>query len=456
MAISEGDRHEAYLPRIQAPGLNVAGITAMLRRRITFIAAVTFACFSICLAWILLSPPKYTASGRILLDLPESAATAGDVKAVGIENQIYVMTSRGVYDRVIAQENLTSDPLFGGRPKSILSSLLSGAGLARPPEPQALALRQLGRSVSVTRNPGSSAVDVNVVTTDRDTSARIANAVMDGYVAEQANARGPAISGATESPAPRLETLQSRLKNAEQRYEQFRAQNLKPDRQTETQVAELSAQIGAAEAKANALRSSLGQLQRARRVTDGGGIPDMARSGALGAIGYRYADAKQFELDLSETLGPRHPDLIFARQRLGEARRALDQAIGSRTQSATAELEQARANLAQLKAHLDTSKKDLTVSNEAAARLKELANDVEASRAAYQAVLARSQGVSGAQRIEASNARILSRATAPLDPSGSFPAGTLLASLLLGLGLGLSLAWLLELMGAEEESVSAP
>jgi uncharacterized protein involved in exopolysaccharide biosynthesis len=97
----------------------------------------------------------------------------------------------------------------------------------------------------------------------------------------------------------------------------------------------------------------------------------------------------------------------------------------------------------------------MAVSSETAARLKELANDVEASRAAYQAVLARSRDVSG-QSSGSSNARIISRAIAPLEPSGSFPAGILLTSLLLGLGLGISLALLLELMAAEKESVSAP
>lgn len=453
MAISEGDRHEALLPRVQTPALDVDGIAAMLRQRAAFIAAVTFACFGVCLAWILLSPPRYVASGRILLDLPEIAG-AGESNAIGIENQIYVMTSRGVYDRVIAQEKLETDPLFGGKPKSLLAALLSGVGLTRSADPHAVALRQVGRAVSVTRNPGSSAVDVNAVTPNREMSARIANAVMEGYVAEQANARGGGLADASSSGA-RLDVLQSRLKSAEQRYETFRAQNLKPGGQTEKQVADLSAQVSAAEAKTSTLRASLTQIQRARKTLDGGGVPDLARSGALGAAGYRYADARRLELDLSETLGPRHPDLVIARLRAAEAKRALDQSIGSRAQSISADLEQARSGVAQLKERLEASKKDMAVSSETAARLKELANDVEASRAAYQAVLARSRDVSG-QPSGSSNARIISRAIAPLEPSGSFPAGVLLTSLLLGLGLGISLALLLELMAAEKEAVSAP
>lgn len=456
MAISEGDRHKAYFPRIQPPVLDMKSLVAALRRRASFIAAVTLACFGICLAWILLSPPKYIASGRILLDLPESAGGSSGTNALAVENQILVMTSRGVYDRVAAQERLDSNPLFGGRPRSILFSLLSGVGLARTPDSHALALRQLGQSVSVVRNPGSSAVDVNVLTTDRETSARIANAIMDGYVVEQENQQSGTASRATEPSGPRLETLQSRLRSAEQRYDAFRAQNLKPNGPAEKRVADLSAQVGAAEAKTSPLRSSLSQLQRARKTLDGGRIPEMVRGGGLGAAGYRYADARQLELDLSETLGPRHPDLKFARQRANETKRMLDQSIEKRIQSATADLEQAHSFVAQLKGRLEASRKEVAVSSETAARLKDLANDVEAGRAAYQAVLARSRENRGQQQVSGSNARIISRATAPLEPSGRFPAGILLISLLLGLGLGVSLALLLELMAAEKESVSAP
>lgn len=468
MAISESDRHDAYLPRIQAPALDVDGIAAMLRRRAAFIAAVTLACAGICLAWILLSAPKYVASGRILLDLPgarvssgsAAPAAAGNADATGVENQIHVMTSRSVYDRVIAQEKLETDPLFGGKSKGILSALLTGVGLTPAVDPHAMALRQLDRAVSIVRNPGSHTVDVNVVTPDRETSARIANAVMDGYVEEQAQARKGVSPSAAASLGPRLETLQSRVRNAEQRYEMFRGENqtvvATGSSNAEKQVNEISGQMTAAEAKVAGLRSTLNQLQRAKKILEAGGIPDTARGGAVGALGNRYAAAKQLELDLSETLGPRHPDLIIARMRANEAKRLLDQSLQGAVQSATSELERARASATQLKSRLETSKQDVTKSNETVARLKELERDVEASRVAYQAVLARSRDLGGQPRSDSSNARILSRATAPLEPSRAFPIGVLLTSLLIGLGLGVSLAWLLELMDESKGPVTAP
>lgn len=461
MAISESDRHEAYLPRYRAFALDDESIVEVLRRRAAFVATVTLACVGICFTWILLAAPKYTASGRILLDLPGAqiagSGPAKEANAGGIENQIHVITSRSVYDRVIAREKLETDPLFGGKSRGILSTLLAGVGLGRAADPHAMALHQLDRIVSIVRNPGSHTVDVKVVTPDRDTSARIANAVMDGYVGEQASAGGQTPSGIAAPLGERLVTLQARLRDAEQRYQLFRGESrtVVAGGPAEKQVSELSGQTSAAEAKVSGLRSTLGQLQRARKVLDAGGIPGVIRGGEIGMLGNRYAAAKQFELDLSEILGPRHPDLVIARMDVADAKRRLDQSIRDTVQSTTAELEKARSVATQLKGRLEASKQDLAKSSETITRLKELERDMEASRAAYQAVLARSRDPGGQQRYDGSNARILNRATAPLEPSGSFPIGVLLTSLLLGLGLGVCLAWLLELM-AEEKAAVAP
>ena len=453
MAISDNDRRDAYLSRIQVPALDVEGVAAVLLRRAAFIAAVTALCAALSLVWILLSAPKYVASGQILLDLPaQVTADAGkpEASAAGIDNQISALTLRSVLDKVIAREKLDTDPLFGGKSKGILFTLLAGVGLVPVTEPHAVALRQLNRAISIARNPDSNTVNVDVVTPDRETSARVANAVMDSYVEEQGRAGAEAAPGAMAPLTARLETLRTRLREAEQRYEKYRSDSralmagVEPG--AEKHVSEISDQIAAAETKASGLRSTLNQIQRARRTLDSGGIPDAIRGGTIGTFRTRYAAARQLEIDLSETLGPRHPDRVIARMRAAEAKRLLEQSIQDVTQSVTAELERSRGVVTQLKSRLEASKQDLIKTNEATARLKELEHDVEASRAAYQVILARSQQ----QRPDNASARILSRATVPLESGRTFPVGVLLISMLLGLGLGISLAWLLELMDEQK------
>jgi uncharacterized protein involved in exopolysaccharide biosynthesis len=132
----------------------------------------------------------------------------------------------------------------------------------------------------------------------------------------------------------------------------------------------------------------------------------------------------------------------------------LDQAISDMVRSTTAELGRARSAVTLLKAQLEASKRDLARSNETSSRLKELERDVEASRAAYQAFLSKPRDLGEQQQLDGLIPRILSRATLPAERSGASPIRVLLISILLGLGLAISLAWLLELLGERREKAA--
>lgn len=459
MAISDGDRHEAYLRRVQPPALDVEDVLAMLRRRAMFIAGVTLACAAISLTYILLAAPKYAASGRILLGPSDSqivgtdATSRGavDASAIDVESQIKTMTSPSVFNKVVAREKLESDPLFGAKSKGVLPALLIGIGVVPAVDPHAMALRQLQRGVSVARDSGSFAVDVSSVTPDPETSARVANAVMDTYVEDAARVQPEASPSIVTPTGASLETLQARLRDAEQSYQKYRQDSgitgSSGQSVVEKQVSELSGQIAAAEAKVNGLRATLTQIQHAEDDRDFNAIAGALRSKTVENLKNRYIAARRIEADLSETFGPRHPDLRLARRELTEAKRQLDQAIGGMVQSITADQERTRSTATRLKTRLEALKKDLVRSNETSTRLKELEHEVEASRAAYQEFLRRPREFVEQQRVDGFSPRILSRATPPLERSGARPARILLVSILLGLGLAISLAWLLELLG---------
>jgi uncharacterized protein involved in exopolysaccharide biosynthesis len=456
MAISDGDRHEAHLRRVQPPAIDVEDILAMLRRRAAFIAGVTLACAALSLGYVLLAASKYAASGRILLDPP--ASQIAGASAVEIDSQINTLTSRGLLDKVIAREKLGTDPLFGAKSRGVLPALLVGVGLVPTVDPQTMALRQLQRAVSVTRDPGSLAVEVNVTTSDRETSARVANAVMDSYVEDAARVQPEAAPRTGASTDTSLETIQTRLRDAEQSYQAYRRDNgiaaTNGELVIEKQISALSGQIAAAEGKVATLRATLTKVQRARDDRDLTAVPEALRTSAFEALRNRYIAASRKEADLSERPGSRRPDLKLAEQQTAEAIRMLDQAISDMVRSTTAELGRARSAVTLLKAQLEASKRDLARSNETSSRLKELERDVEASRAAYQAFLSKPRDLGEQQQLDGLIPRILSRATLPAERSGASPIRVLLISILLGLGLAISLAWLLELLGERREKAA--
>lgn len=454
MALSENDRSSVYIPLAR---LDIREFAGMFRRRAAIIIASVIVCACLGASYVALVPPKYAAFGRILLD-PQGLQIVGtgveqrgarDTSAIEAESQVYVLTSRSVFDRVIAREKLETSPLFGARPRGILTGLLVGLGMARSVDPHAMALRQLERAVSITRSTGSFVINVNVVTEDAQVSTRVADAIMECYVDEQNLAQAETARRAGSALVTRLETLQSHVREAEQRYEKYRSEhgivvaNGQPV--LDKQISDLSGQISTAEARVNELRSALNQIEGVKKGTlDLDAIPEAFRGGAIEALKNKYAVAKQAEVNIGATLGPRHPDRVTAAQQTAEARRQLDQAILDIIQSTTVDLNRAEAVVSGLKANLEKAKTDLSGMNEASVRLRELGRDVEANRSIYEAFLVRSRELGEQQRFDSSNTRIISRATAAFDPSGPTPVLVLAASILFGLGLGAALAWLVE------------
>lgn len=456
MTISESKYDAADSPT------NAQHLVSILFRHARLMAGVILLCALAGAAYVILAPAKYIASGRILLD-PVGLQIVGtgvaprnptrETSAIDAESQIYVITSRAVFDRVVKTENLESDPLFGAKPRGLVSSLLVGLGIIKPIDPHELALRQLDRAVTVARNPNSFVVNVNVATENRDTSAQIANAIMRSYMEEENRAQGETAKRAGSSLDTRLETLQARVREAEERYERYRSShgivvaNGQPI--LEKQVSDLSGQITNAQARVNELQSALDQLRNAK----GGmvrldAIPEAFRSGSIEILRNRYAAAKQLETNLVATLGPRHPDYATAAAQAAEARRLLDQAIRDVVQSVSVELDRAKTTLKGLNTQLDALNNQVSTSNEASVRLRELGREVDANRAIYESFLSRSRELAEQQRLENSNTRILSLASPPLEQGGPPAILILLASLLMGLGLGTAAAWLMDQLSA--------
>jgi len=439
------------------PAVDVRRFADMMRGSASWIAACVIVCVLGALAFILLSAPTYVASGRILIDpagleflgngpiaRPGDAAS-GTIEA---ESQIYVIGSREVLERVVEREGLADDPQFGAR-RGVLSRLSAALGRDTARDREALALQRLERALSVTRNQGSLVATVNVRTADRVVSARVANAIMDAYLEEEQRASAQTAQRAASSLEGRLNDLREQLRQAEDRYERYRRDNnlvtSAGQPLLEQQAEQLSAQFTAAEARVNELTSTIANIERLRGGAAGlDAIPETLRTGTIATLRERHAAARQAEANLAASHGPLHPAYIAAREQTAEVQRLVDQEIGHIIRSLNVDLERARAAQAGARARLDTAAAELGRLNESAVGMRELAREVEVNRAVYESFLARSRELSEQTRFDTSNTRIISRAAAPLAPSGPPSFLVLIAAILLGLGLGTALAWLRE------------
>jgi uncharacterized protein involved in exopolysaccharide biosynthesis len=439
-------------PLPNAPESRRDGLLRTLRRRRGWIIAATMLALAAAVAYEVLTVPRYTAAVRILYD-PASQhaddARSSEAAIAAVESQPYVLSARTVLGKVAAQENLATHPLFGQRPSGLRVRLLQPIGLAQEPrEPADKALRLLERRVTAVRIDQSFILELAVTTEDAALSARLANAIAQTYLDEEAGKRAEAGRRVGTEMASRLEEARTRLRDVETQIERLKAeQKLANSPQDEQQLRELSAQLVAARTHTGELRDRLDQLRAAeRRRVEPDTLPESLQSKQLAVLLASLGDARRQATDQQARLGPRHPAVAAAEGQLRETRQQVQDEVARIARTTAAELERAQSQEIAIERSVEKLKAETFAAGEAAARLRELERDAATSRAVYEGLMLRARDVDAAPGARASATRIIAPAVVPLSPSSPPAFAVIAASLLLGLGLGTGLALLAERM----------
>lgn len=427
------------------------------------IIALTLLGASLGVLTALATPKKYEATAEIVIDprdlkigdrpLTDANGLPSDSTIALVENQVRVLSSGTVLNKVAEQLNLESDPEFNGtgggldlNPINFIRGLLTRSdGTADPGRLRAVTVSNLGEHVWVERTGRSFVVLVNATSDDPETSAKIANKMVEVFIQTSGSMQSDSAGRANAEVVAQLDRLRKEVEAAEQKVEKFRADNDLVGAQgrlmTDEEILKLNDQLGAARARTlelNARAESARQMSVDAVV--GGAIPEVAASGTMAELRAQYSAAKQEADRVSVRLGPRHPSYQSAQAQVAavtsqisnELKRISAQLQNELKRSVQTEQEFA-ARLAQLKVRQGD------VSNEMVA-LRELERDAQARRSVYEAYLLRANETSEQTKINSSNVSIISLASAPIRSSGTSRAviaGTgAMLGLLAGLGLG--------------------
>lgn len=437
--------------------VNLKELLQILKRRRAAIAWTAVPLVLAALAYGVLATPLYTVSTQILVDPRDRQIVKNDVSPGAlapdggialVESQLLVITSDTVLRRAIQRENLASDPEFGGKSNGFLAVLARGTlaaiGLdydaADGNDPELKALRQIKRRIGVKRSEKAFVIDIYVTTEAKDKSVRIADAIASSYLDDQAEARALASRRAAGALGSRLDELRSRVRDAENRVEQYKVENNILGSSgvlvNEQQLTEINNQLNNARARTAEARARYEQIEMLQRSGgEPGAIPEAVQSQTIGQMRVQYAEAVRQRADLGAQLGSRHPSIIALESQVRDLRALIKDELTRIAQSARSDLERAQANEQSLEHSLDNLKRTAVSTNQAFVRLRELEREVEAGRAVYEAFLVRARETSEQQTIDTTNARVITTATQPRDKS--WPPRALLAALALFAGLGL-------------------
>ena len=433
---------------------DLSGFINILRRYLPSIAFCTLAALTLALIYLALATPIYTAATTLFID-PRSRKIVSDETVQGglgsdfalVESQVNIIGSDAVLKRVVDTLNLTNDPEFVWPQSTGLMSRIAALirGRTVPPEPAIQALESLARSIKVKRAQKTYVVDIEVSSTSPVKAARLTNAIVDAYIADQKAAKTDEARRANVLIDSRLGELREQVRMAEIRADEFKKANKILTSEggivTEQQLGKLNTELITSRAVAAESKARLEQAASALKTgANPETLPEAMKSGLVAKLRDQYAQVARREAALASQLGGRHPVLIEVRSQLVEIKAQIAAELKRIGASANNDYQIAANRERELTANLERLKEEVGRTNTAQIKLRELEQEVNASRELLRQFLARSKQTEEEQKISTSEARIISPAAVPSHPSKPLTWLVLALGGLGGLGLGIARA----------------
>ncbi|RVD33084.1 chain-length determining protein, partial [Mesorhizobium sp. M4B.F.Ca.ET.019.03.1.1] len=212
---------------------------ASLARNWLRILVVALAVTGLAFAFAWLATPHYKAETKLLIETRESVFTRPDgtsndsekpiLDEQGVASQVEVIASTDILKQVAAKLNLSRLPEFDEAAKmSALRRLLVIVGLKSDPNeipPEERVLKKMREKLNVYSVEKSRVIVIEFSSEDPRLAADIPNAIADTYISVQGNAKLESNAAATDWLAPEIADLSKRVKDAEAKVADFRAQS---------------------------------------------------------------------------------------------------------------------------------------------------------------------------------------------------------------------------------------
>src|SRR5579864_8956418 len=437
------------------PAIDVKKIWSVLWRGKITIVLSTVAAVGLAALFVLMVPHRYTATTQILIDPTDLRAMQNDVATtipqsdaavLQVESQARVIASDNVLRRVVIAEGLDQDPEF-----------MRGA-MAQKYGPLA-ALNELAKHVQVKRSERTYVVDISVTSESPAKAARIANAIAQAYLTEQTEVRANSARQISQALTARLKELQSRVRDAEQKVEAYKASHnivgANGELVNEQQLSALNAQLSTARARTSEAKARLDQVESVLHTKSPiGAFPEAVQSPTISLLRSQYAEIMRRDAEQKSSLGERHPAVIEIEAQGARLQKLIEDEVARIAQSDRAEYERAKADEEMLSRQVDALKNTAVSTNESLVGLRELERDVQASRAVYESFLVRSRETGEKEQVDTKNIRIISKADLPMYRSSPPPSLVLgLAAALLGFASGVGIVIM---QGTAEDAAPRP
>lgn len=461
----------APLPRGPAATVDrqLAAILGFLRRQFWLIALVTLASATLAVLYLRATPPLYSASARLLIEPGNPTASSDLLRAIRplmpegldagvVESQIEVIRSDDALATVARRLDIPSWIDQGrdapGWARRVLSSVKS---TLLPPSPVAedpaaararLAQRFLAKYLDVRRVADSYVVNVSYTSPNPAVSAVIANAFAELYIESMSGARAHATDEAIAWLDGQLAQAEIRVTEADDALRAFRAENniIASGHLNEQELTGISAALVTARAERAEAEARLRQFQaftpeqRAQAA-----VPEALSNPIILNLRNQYLTAAARLAEVQRLYGRDTLDAQRLQSEMTESKRLVADEIGRMELSYEAELAAAGAREDRIQQDFDTLRDTLLSADKAIATLQRLEWQATAAAQVVETLEAKRRDALELRAQPFSDARIISPAVAPGEPSAPKEMIVLMLAIIAGGMIGGALALIREL-----------
>ncbi|MFN8958362.1 MAG: GumC family protein [Hyphomonadaceae bacterium] len=434
----------------QSIGALVDAAFGILRRRWLIIIAGIILGIAGGFAKTALTPVTYIASTSILLENQSNQLATGaqqgarESQVPMVTNEVQSLRSPALMERVVRELQLQRDPDFNpylarSAPVQPVTTTNPVASTTAVDTAQIEATKaSLMRSLNVDSVRASSVIVIKMRASDPVKAARIVDAVAQGYLAEQLDAKLSSTRQASIWLQQQVDQVGAQLKEQSAALQAERAASglnvAGGSSLADQQVTSLSSQLSQARAELAARQARAGSRD-SLGISGSDGVSDVMGSGAVQALRAREGEVQRRISELAVRYGPSHPQMQVAREQLNDIRRQIQEEMGRFSRGSVNELQVAQRRVAAIEAELARWTAALGRDTRRASVLQQLQSQVTATEATYQGYVQRLQQITDLEKLQRPDARIIVRAQIPGRPASPNPTQDLAQGLLAGLVL---------------------
>ena len=414
--------------------------------------------------------PQYSSS--VLLKAESGAAKGSGLEALlpalsgedaGLRSEIDVMRSRTIVGRVVDRLGLVEDPEFNpvlddpnqgalariwDKAYSTAMGFIRGGG--PPPTEEGIRYMTVDstvRNLSVSNDAGSLSILVSFHSSDPSKSARIANTLVDEYLAYRSAEKLNLARSATGWLGESLNQLREQVRDAEQKVQAFRAENNLVDTESGSVLVQRMSEMNAQLVQLRAERQTAeAKLQSARdAMSNGGAVAEMLDSPVIQRLRDQEGELSR-QLTEQSQLGRRHPVIIELRSRLAAVQNDIQAEMRRIVSGLSSNVVAFKAREVSLERAYNSLSEEIGGQGQARAQLDQLQSEARTLRATFEQTLAQYKAIDNPDRLSAPDLSVVSAAAAPIFPSFPQKVPMLAGAAILGILLGAVAAILRDLI----------